>query len=260
MGLAAGVAKHDLLHPQLPDASLEQILQPNLHAALQSSDPVALRSLVQHEFEDVYSLAFLKPCVCTQIREEAEAMRAWAKANGVASPGLLLSSRWYLKQIDRRYDALFDRVLREVLRPLDAALYGQQAPLAYHHDYCICYEEGADRSLKPHTDDSDITLNVFLGSGDAPHEGAELLLLAPTEEDTRCGTPRLDSFAGTSRSYVHTEVGRAVLHPGDRWHAVQPLRSGCRWNLLTWAMRFDCAWKGTFYQEMEEHLRQKALL
>lgn len=251
---------YSLRHPQLPEAPLEEILHPELQAALSSGDPAKLRALVRHEFEDVYSAPLLKPEVCAWLREEAEANRQWTKERGLSSPGLLLSARWYLKRMDGRYDAFFDRLLATALNPLDAAVHGQRAPLAYHHDYCICYEEGADESLKPHTDDSDLTVNVFLGSPGKPHEGAELLLLAPTEEDTRCGTPRMDRFAGTSRSYVHDEVGRAVFHPGDRWHAVQPLLSGCRWNLLTWALRDDKDWKRSFYAEMEEHLQRKAAM
>ena len=36
-------------------------------------------------------------------------------------------------------------------------------PIAYHQAYCINYEEGRDTALKPHTDDSDLTVNVCLG-------------------------------------------------------------------------------------------------
>lgn len=36
---------------------------------------------------------------------------------------------------------------------------------------------------------------------------------------------------GGITEYHHRAVGTAVLHPGDRWHAVQPLKSGSRWTL-----------------------------
>merc|ERR1711998_800885 len=101
--------------------------------------------------------------------------------------------------------------------------------------YCICFEEGGDQSLKAHCDDSDITFNIFLGTSGNEHKGAELLLLAPTSKDTACGTPRLDAdYQGTTYEYRHTDVGRMVLHPGDRWHMVKKLETGSRWNLLTW--------------------------
>ena len=37
---------------------------------------------------------------------------------------------------------------------------------------------------------------------------------------------------GSMVSYQHHAIGTALLHPGDRWHAVQPLRAGSRWMLL----------------------------
>jgi len=236
---------------------MEDVLDPGLLQALQSNDITALRALARQEFDDVYSIQVFNCCTCEQLRREAAAFRDWTTCQGKVSPGLLLSSRWYLKHIDTKFEQLFDTMLARVVQPLDAALFGHNAPLSYHHDYCICYEETADRGLKPHTDDSDITFNVFLGA-ECTHTGCELLLLAPTEEDTKCGTPRLDTFAGAKSLYKHEEVGRAVIHPGDRWHAVQPLTSGCRWNLLMWTLRNDRAWKSTFFQDMDAHLEQKA--
>lgn len=247
--------------PQLFQMLTQDLLAPELSEALNDADPSrALRMLAQREFEDVFSLPFFSDTVAVQLREEAAHSKAWANQTGLASPGLLLGARWYLKRADRRYDDLFGRLLVDVLRPIDAALFGvESAPLAHHHDYCICYESSGDRALKAHTDDSDVTLNVLLGgNGGEPHAGSELLLLDPTPEDTRCGTPRLSGFQGKSFQYRHESIGRAVVHPGDRWHAVEPLTGGSRWNLITWALRDDSSWKSTFYHEMESQLLKKA--
>lgn len=65
-------------------------------------------------------------------------------------------------------------------------------------------------------------------------------------------------YKGSSLSYRHEEVGTALLHPGDRWHAVEKLQSGSRWNLLIMALRNDAAWKRTFYEEEARHLSAKA--
>lgn len=112
-------------------------------------------------------------------------------------------------------------------------------------------------SLKAHTDDSDLTVNVFLGI--PGFEGSELLLLDPAPEDVQTGTPRLDdTYKGSMVSYQHHAIGTALLHPGDRWHAVQPLRAGSRWNLIVMTMRNDRDWKRTFYDEMTAQLQEKA--
>ncbi len=43
--------------------------------------------------------------------------------------------------------------------------------------------------------------------------------------------PCLKTGQGSITEYQHHAVGTAVLHPGDRWHAVQQLKSGSRWKL-----------------------------
>ena len=60
--------------------------------------------------------------------------------------------------------------------------------------------------------------------------------------------------------YQHRAVGTAVLHPGDRWHAVQRLTAGSRWNLIVMAMRNDKEWKRSFYEETRLQLQEKARL
>ncbi|CAE8583803.1 unnamed protein product [Polarella glacialis] len=262
MGGAAAPQTYCLLQPRLPATPLEELLAPELWRCLASgTGRSGLGALARREFEDVFSVPLFGAAFCEQLVREAESFRSWASGDGRRSPGLLLGARWYPKHMDESFEGLFGKLLNEVLVPLDAALFGEKAPLAYHHDYCICFEDGADRALKAHTDDSDVTVNVFLGtgSGSVTHTGAELLLLDPTEEDTRCGTPRLNgSYKGRSFRYNHEEVGRAVIHRGSRWHAVLPLESGCRWNLVTWALRADSEWKRSFYTEMDQQLLEKA--
>ncbi|CAL1150123.1 unnamed protein product [Cladocopium goreaui] len=237
------------LHPELSYQPLWSILAPELRAALKAEDPkVAIQSLAQRHLVDAFSLPLLCPKFCHQLVEEVKHFRDWREAAKEISPGLLLSCRWYLYQINPGFRTLFNQLLQDVLRRIDQALIGG-ADLAYHEAYCINYEEGRDLSLKAHTDDSDLTVNVFLGI--PGFEGSELLLLDPAPEDVQTGTPRLDdTYKGSMVSYQHHAIGTALLHPGDRWHAVQPLRAGSRWNLIVMTMRNDKDWKRTFYDEM----------
>ena len=68
------------------------------------------------------------------------------------------------------------------------------------------------------------------------------------------------SHQGSIWEYQHRAVGTAVLHPGDRWHAVQRLKAGSRWNLIVMAMRNDKEWKRSFYEETRLQLQEKARL
>lgn len=254
---------YPLAHPELLSASLEDLIDPALLIALHlpaDARKEAIRKLARHEFEAAYSLQLLRPEACAKLLEEVQLFREATRNAGRQSPGLLLGSRWYPEHIAPAYKGLFDRLLAEVYAPVDAALYESSHPLAYHHDYCISFEDTGDKGCCAHTDDSDVTINIYLGTTTEKHEGAELLILAPTAEDTRCGTPRLGpgEYAGTSYLYHHTDVGRAVIWDGEVWHLVQPIRKGCRWNLLTWAMRNDAQWKESFYPEMHQYLKAKA--
>lgn len=259
----SGFQQYALRHPDLPDLSLHDVwLDKDLVLALNSAQPLqALRELAYNECQDVYSFQFLQPRICQKLREETVSASRFAASIGIASPGLLLSGRWYLGHLDTRYNAVFDRIIKEVIQQLDVALFASTSPLTYHHDYCIRFGCNGDRSLKVHTDNSDMTINTFLGgdNGEIDHVGADLLLLTPTDEDTRCGTPRLDrEYQGSTFKYRHNQIGRAVIHPGDKWHAVDSLQHGSRWNLLHKAMRDDADWKRTFYQETDEYLSKKA--
>ncbi|CAK9105181.1 unnamed protein product [Durusdinium trenchii] len=185
-------SQHALLHPHLASMPLSAALAPEMRAALSEYDPkAAIQRLAECHLEDVFSLPLLCPNFCQQLREEVQYFRQRVEGEGEISPGLLLSSRWYLYQINPGFKVLFDQLLQEVLTQIDHALIPSEThQIAYHQAYCINYEEDRDLSLKAHTDDSDLTVNVFLGI--PGFEGAELLLLEPTPEDVAAGTPRLE--------------------------------------------------------------------
>ncbi|CAJ1362396.1 unnamed protein product [Effrenium voratum] len=214
--------------------------------------------LAAQQLSDAFALPLLSADFCAQLLAAARGAREEAEKRQQVTPGLLLSARWYLNKIDGSFTDLFDRLLTDVLRIVDEALFAESHPIAYHQAYCINYEEGRDVSLKAHTDDSDLTVNVFLGH--PGFSGSELMLLEPSDRDVACGTPRWKdpTYEGRSVAFRHETVGTAVLHPGDRWHAVEPLTSGSRWNLIIMAMRNDKEWKRTFYEETASHLAEKA--
>ncbi|CAJ1362397.1 unnamed protein product [Effrenium voratum] len=238
---------------------LEELLAPELRQALRQKDPkAAIRGLAAQQLSDAFALPLLSADFCAQLLAAARGAREEAEKRQQVTPGLLLSARWYLNKIDGSFTDLFDRLLTDVLRIVDEALFAESHPIAYHQAYCINYEEGRDVSLKAHTDDSDLTVNVFLGH--PGFSGSELMLLEPSDRDVACGTPRWKdpTYEGRSVAFRHETVGTAVLHPGDRWHAVEPLTSGSRWNLIIMAMRNDKEWKRTFYEETASHLAEKA--
>jgi hypothetical protein len=84
--------------------------------------------------------------------------------------------------------------------------------------------------LVPHTDDSEVTLNVCLGRD---FEGGVL------EFGELRGQSSRHEPANSDRVY-EPQPGRGVIHAGRHFHAVSPVTSGSRYALILWAR----SWSG----------------
>ncbi|KAJ1626674.1 hypothetical protein T492DRAFT_1030825 [Pavlovales sp. CCMP2436] len=141
---------------------------------------------------------------------------------------------------------LFERLLPR-LCPVLGGKFASTPLCNQHKVYVLRYShEGGltfgERVFVPHTDDSDVTLNVAFGccSGWA---GSDLVYIESTGSDGRPGTPNL----ATSATHRHSHsLGTAVLHGEGAYHYVEPLISGERLSLLVLAMRDDAEWKHTY--------------
>ena len=91
-----------------------------------------------------------------------------------------------------------------------------------HHSFIVRYTASEDLGLDMHTDDSDVTFNVCLGFD---FTGATL---------TFCGYMGARDHRKASHVYRH-EVGRAVLHSGQRRHGADDIQQGTRMNLIVWS-------------------------
>lgn len=89
-----------------------------------------------------------------------------------------------------------------------------------------------------HTDDSDVTINICLGR---EFEGAGL---------TFCGMRGEPDHRHFKVTYKH-EVGRAVIHSGDRRHGADDISEGERNNLIIWNRNLD--WRNS-----REYLEMRA--
>lgn len=97
-----------------------------------------------------------------------------------------------------------------------------------------------ERVYSVHTDDSDVTLNVAVGSSSG-WRGSDLVYVDAT--DDRPGTPDVE-VAATHR-HKHS-VGTAVIHGEGTYHFVEPLQEGERLSLVVLAMRDDAEWKRSY--------------
>jgi len=120
-----------------------------------------------------------------------------------------------------------------IIRPLSSELFGttegfkdldwRQGYLA-RYSYNPSSENGAQRQrLVPHTDDSEVTLNI--GMGDENFEGGDLAFW------NLRGSSQEGKFVGQ----IHPRMGYALLHSGRHLHEVQEVTKGDRFAYIIWA-------------------------
>ena len=205
----------------------------------------ALQPLVHREHDEIYSFPLLKASACRRLFAEVEAFQKTGlparRPNSMNNYGLILNDIGLRCSLD---------AVQAAVQPLARCLWPVEgASLDTHHSFCVSYKPSEDRGLDMHTDDSDVTLNVCLGSA---HFDASGLTFCG---DIGSGTHRLVSF-----QYKH-QLGRAVMHLGRRRHGADDIRAGHRLNLIMWnynqEYRASEAFRKRVYER--EHTRPDAV-
>lgn len=231
-GLSSDVAARyepQRLHPRLfePSEVVSSWLDPAALALLQDveiadltdTDPssVALRS-VATEAREIYSFPLLSPQACRMLVEEVEHFQLSGlparRPNSMNNYGLILNEIGLRASLSR---------LQAAIAPLARAVFPAEGrSLDDHHSFVVSYKPTEDRGLDMHTDDSDVTLNVCLGSDSFEASGL-----------TFCGDMGSADHRLRSYKYAH-RLGRAVMHLGRRRHGADDITKGHRLNLIMW--------------------------
>jgi hypothetical protein len=121
-------------------------------------------------------------------------------------------------------ESLVDSVLSELAQ----RLFPQAMPAAPTgvHSFLVDYGDGVDRDLSQHVDDSQVTVNLWLG-GDC--DGSEVRF-----EGQRC-VRHLDLRAQTEEFFTwRGQPGEALVHLGLHRHRTLPILAGERQSLIFW--------------------------
>ena len=190
-----------------------------------------LENLVDEETSDVYSFPLLSDSFCDRI--QAYTRRITQELEESKDLDFLPGARRMARNLDNvglawLNDLLFQLVVRPISRELfqETEMGGEQGDLDWRHGYITAYTTDPDvqiprQRLVPHTDDSEVTLNVCIGD---VFEGGGL-----TFQGLR-GTIQAGEVGG---EYT-PERGRALLHAGRQFHEVTDVTSGDRYALIMW--------------------------
>lgn len=176
--------------------------------------------LLREPEDDVYALDLLRPEFCAAVVAASDAAAAEVRGGHPRPQANLdvLGVGWLADLL-----LLVTEQVAACAWPRetgDAA--GARAPLDWRHAYVLRYAPTGRSSLVPHTDDSEVTVNVGLGERDA-FEGGDLLLGGVR------GTP--DESEDVT---ITPDLGVAVFHLGRRLHAVDTVTDGERRVLICW--------------------------
>jgi len=167
----------------------------------------------------VYSFPCFTDDFCRKLVEEVKHAQAkyaskLSRPNGMNRFGMVLNQLGL--------EPAITELQQEYIRPLQEYLYGAEgADPDDHHCFIVRYKKGEDVGLDMHSDSSDITVNVCLGTD---FKGSTL---------TFCGVLGHHKHRLFQHTYQH-EIGRAVIHLGRQRHGADDLESGERLNFILW--------------------------
>jgi len=195
---------------------------------------------MKEEMPGVFSFPLLKLSTCQRILEEVDNFENWCLRNGVTVNRPNSMNNYGAILDDFGFDPVFNEITEKIINPLAYKLYRHIGPTCDdHHGFIVEYALKKDLALGFHVDDSEVTLNVCLGTefggGDLFFAGVRCQRhkhMVPTEKE---------SFQ------VPHQVGRAIIHLGKHRHSATPITFGKRVNLILWnqSSKFRTASKGS---------------
>jgi hypothetical protein len=166
-----------------------------------------LQELMEEEMYDVYSFPLLAPSFCSNVQHFIKRIIKELDEN----PEFASLNRSMIRDLDNLglkwlNDLLFHLILRPISRHLYIETEMKGGDLDWRQGYIAAYSASPTDSkprqrLVPHTDDSEVTLNVCIGE---KFQGGRLQFWGLR------GTPE----AGTLLGNYCPEIGRALIHSG----------------------------------------------
>ena len=218
------------------NSEVREVIDGKLHIQIDAS---LLEEFMDQAMFDVYAFPMLAPEFCKLLRQIVRDLSRLADKD---FPHLNLGRRPFdLDSIGLGWinDLIFAMFIQPMSRHLFATTenltHGEkddsQQLLDWRQGYIAGYSasptsaKGANRHrLVPHTDDSEVTLNVCLGEETFEGGSVEFYNLRGTAEE--------GELVGKAR---RPDVGTALIHSGRHLHAVSDITKGDRYAYIIWA-------------------------
>jgi len=202
-------------------------------------DALLQSGLIEEISWEVYTFEVFNETFCKIFLEEVENFMKSGlpirRPNSMNNYGLIVNEIGMAHMIDI-FQANYIWPLARVLYPL------QGSEFHGHHSFMVAYRPDQDVGLDMHTDDSDVTFNVCLGK---EFKACGL---------TFCGNMGKANHRQFTHQYAH-QLGKAVIHLGDRRHGADEIQEGERNNLIIWSHNHD--WRTSYEYQMSRRKFEK---
>ena len=209
--------------PDLKLASqLAEMLTPELMTALRDGSP---HHIAQPVGPDLWMLPLLTREACERLTAAVDDRLRWRWSNpGLAnSPNSMHYAGVILEPMGLAPAA--SKLRERVVEPLRTELFPEFGALDEDYAFVATYGHRLDQRLGFHVDDSEVTLNVSLGS---KHSGGRVMFLG-----RRCILHRQEDHRPDEEVAIEIPAGHGLLHAGSHRHLVETV-DGERRNLIIW--------------------------
>uniref|UniRef100_A0A2P2K526 Fe2OG dioxygenase domain-containing protein n=1 Tax=Rhizophora mucronata TaxID=61149 RepID=A0A2P2K526_RHIMU len=222
------IKNYQHLHKQLYTMHAEDFFVPSFLKAIKENKEESFRSILAEPTPGVYVFDMLKPNFCEILISEVEHFERWVHNTNCRIMRPNTMNKYGVVLDDFGLETMLDKFMDDYICPMSRVFFPEVggSTLDSHHGFVVEYGMDKDVELGFHVDDSEVTLNVCLGTQFC---GGELFL-----RGVRC-----DKHVNTETQpeevldYTHVP-GRAVLHRGHHRHGARPTTSGHRFNLILW--------------------------
>ena len=214
--------------PELDDSLFDPKLREAVAAAWKDPEnfEARVKALWKEVAPGVFMCQFLDPVKLEKLRAYLEKA---AEANIPTRPpyGIVLNRKGFM--LDQRsvgylaipqFQDFYQNVLDSYMRPIARLLFPEFLTPAMDSEsfgFSIQYQAATDKSIRPHSDASSITLNFNLNLPSESFTGSSLYFYDNGQTHT-----------------VEFAPGVAVMHRGATMHAALPIESGQRTNMVLW--------------------------
>ncbi|KAH7571058.1 hypothetical protein JRO89_XS05G0246100 [Xanthoceras sorbifolium] len=259
------ISNYQPLHRELYTMHATNFFVPSFLKAINENTVESFRSIMTEPIPGIYTFEMLQPHFCEMLLTEVDNFERWIHETKFRIMRPNTMNKFGAVLDDFGLETMLSKLMNDFIRPISRVFFPDVggSTLDSHHGFVVEYGMDRDVELGFHVDDSEVTLNVCVGSD---FSGGELFFRGVrcdnhVNSETKSDVDelinlesavypvvlhdvklyRLDNYLGASKEsrllHCHFSAYYQILHRGRHRHGARATTSGCRVNLLLWCRR-----------------------